>query len=149
MLHDSERRTKTGELGEKLVARYYRSLGFTVEESLNLNDSKKDMLVGNKTCEVKTQQVWHKENSFSIRVNQLKKCNDVDILIFVETPSKYNQNTVRLHEMPKDKRKVKTLTTSDGRTMHLFSKNNAILLKTITDEDIVKQFERYSLSKWK
>jgi hypothetical protein len=51
--------------------------------------------------------------------------------------------------MPKDKRKVKTLTTSDGRTMHLFSKNNAILLKTITDEDIVKQFERYSLSKWK
>lgn len=149
MLNNSERRMKTGDLGEKLVARYYRSNGILVEESLNLNDSKKDMLVDNKTCEVKTQQAWHKENSFSIRVNQLKKCTDVDILIFVETPSKYNQNTVRLYEMPKDKRKVKTLTTSDGRTMHLFSKNNAILLETITDENIVKQFERYSLSKWK
>lgn len=149
MLNDSERRMKTGDLGEKLVARYYRSNEILVEESLNLNDSKKDMLVDNKTCEVKTQQAWHKENSFSIRVNQLKKCTDVDILIFVETPSKYNQNTVRLYEMPKEKRKVKTLTTSDGRTMHLFSKNNAILLETITDENIVKQFERYSLSKWK
>lgn len=149
MLNDSERRMKTGDLGEKLVARYYRSNGILVEESLNLNDSKKDMLVDNKTCEVKTQQAWHKENSFSIRVNQLKKCTDVDILIFVETPSKYNQNTVRLYEMLKDKRKVKTLTTSDGRTMHLFSKNNAILLETITDENIVKQFEQYSLSKWK
>ena len=149
MLNDSERRMKTGDLGEKLVARYYRSNGILVEESLNLNDSKKDMLVDNKTCEVKTQQAWHKENSFSIRVNQLRKCTDVDILIFVETPSKYNQNTVRLYEMPKEKRKVKTLTTSDGRTMYLFSKNNAILLETITDENIVKQFERYSLSKWK
>jgi hypothetical protein len=149
MLNDSERKTKTGELGEKLVARYYRSLGLPVEESLDLFDSKKDMLVDNKTCEVKAQQAWHKENSFSVRSNQLRKCTDIDILIFVETPSKYNQNTVRLYEMPKDKRKVKTLTTSDGRTMHLFSKNNAILLETITDENIVKQFERYSLSKWK
>lgn len=149
MLHNSERRTKTGELGEKLVARYYRSLGFTVEESLDLFDTNKDFMVDNKTCEVKAQQAWHKENSFSVKPNQLKKCNDVDILIFVETPSKYNQNTVRLYEMPKDKRKTKTLRTSDGRTMHLFSKNNAILLKTITDENIVKQFERYSLSKWK
>ena len=149
MLNDSERKTKTGELGEKLVARYYRSLGLPVEESLDLFDSKKDMLVDNKTCEVKAQQAWHKENSFSVRSNQLRKCTDIDILIFVETPSKYNQNTVRLYEMPKEKRKVKTLTTSDGRTMHLFSKNNAILLETITDENIVKQFERYSLSKWK
>jgi len=149
MLNDSERKTKTGELGEKLVARYYRSLGLPVEESLDLFDSKKDMLVDNKTCEVKAQQAWHKENSFSVRSNQLRKCTDIDILIFVETPSKYNQNTVRLYEMPKDKRKVKTLTTSDGRAMHLFSKNNAILLETITDENIVKQFERYSLSKWK
>lgn len=149
MLNDSERKTKTGELGEKLVARYYRSLGLPVEESLDLFDSKKDMLVDNKTCEVKAQQAWHKENCFSVRPNQLRKCTDIDILIFVETPSKYNQNTVRLYEMPKDKRKVKTLTTYDGRTMHLFSKNNAILLETITDENIVKQFERYSLSKWK
>ncbi len=149
MLSLCEKRKKTGELGEKLVARYYRFLGLSVEESSDAMDSKKDMLVNNKTCEVKAQQAWHVKNSFSVKPDQLKKCNDVDILIFVETPSRFNNNTVRLYKMPKDKREVTTDITAGNRTMKLFSKNNAILLQTITNKDIVDEFKRYSSSKWK
>jgi hypothetical protein len=87
MLTAEQQRSKTGDLGEKLVARYYRSLSHTVEESLDLFDRKKDMTVDGLTCEVKTQQLWHKEEAFTVKSNQVEKCTDIDILIFVETPS--------------------------------------------------------------
>ena len=149
MLSYEERKKKTGELGEKLVSRYYRFLGLSVEKSSDKFDIKKDMLVDNKTCEVKAQQAWHVQNSFAVETDQLKKCNDVDILIFVETPTRFNNNTVRLYKMPKDKREVRTLITKDNRKMKLFSRNNAILLQIITNKDIVDEFKLYSSSKWK
>lgn len=150
VLDADQMKVKTGDLGERLVARYFRSQGLQVEESMDLFDRKKDMIVDEKhTCEVKTQQPWHKENAFTVKPGQITKCRNVDILIFVETPSKYNGNVVNLYEFPKDKRQTTSLITRDGRTMHLYAKENARLLDTISDPMIVEQFNRYSLSNWR
>ena len=150
MLDLDQMKTKTGDLGERLVARYFRGRGQTVEESIDLFDRKKDMVVDDTlTCEVKTQQLWHKENAFTVKPNQIQKCRDVDILIFVETPSKYNGNKVRLYEFPKDMRKTRVLRTMDGRTMHLFGRENATLLEMIDDPVVIEQFNRYTASTWR
>jgi len=149
MLNTSEKKTKTGDLGEKLVAKYYRSLGHKVEESLDLFDRKKDMMIDEETCEVKTQQPWHMENSFTVQGNQIKKCTTVDRLIFVETPSKYNGFEVKIYEFPKDKRMTKVRSTSDNRKMYLFSKDNGILLTTIKEPVIIDQFKKYMVSEWR
>ena len=150
MLDAEQMKIKTGDLGERLVARYFRNRGLHVEESIDLFDRKKDMVVDEKhTCEVKTQQLWHKENAFTVKPGQIQKCRDVDLLIFVETPSKYNGNKVCLYEFPKDKRQTRVLRTADGRTMRLFGRENANLLETITDPIVVEQFNRYTLSTWR
>lgn len=149
-LSESEMKVKTGDLGERLVSRYFRSKGLQVEESLDLFDRKRDMLVGDgQTCEVKTQQAWHKENAFTVKPNQVSKCQSVDILVFVETPSIYNGNRVMMYEFPKDKRQTRVLRTRDGRFMHLFEKEHAVLLAEVTDPMVVDQFRKYSLSKWR
>jgi hypothetical protein len=150
MLDSNQKKQKTGDLGEKLVARYYRDMGRSVYETMDLFDDKKDMLIdGLLSCEVKTQQPWHKEQAFTVKANQIKKCMSVDILIFVETPSKYNGNVVKLYEFPKNKRSTRECSTYDGRTMHLFDKKYATLLTTINDQIIVEQFNRYTLSTWR
>lgn len=149
MLSENDKKTKTGELGERLVARYYRANGHNVEESLNLFDHTKDMTIDEETCEVKTQIPWIKEDSFTIKENQVKKCLSVDRLIFVETPSKFNNYQVEIYEFPKEKREPKVKVTRDNRKMILFEKKKGVLLTTITDDDIVNQFKRYSLSEWK
>lgn len=140
---------KTGDLGEQLVAQYFRSLGFHVEESVDKFDTKKDMLIdGKHTCEVKTQQLWHLHKAFTVRESQLTKCGEVDKLIFVETPSKYNRNKVSLYEFPKYKRQTRVKKTRDGRLMYLYPVSNAILLDTIDDPVICEQFNSYTLSTW-
>lgn len=149
MLNESEKKTKTGDLGEKLVAKYFRGLGYDVEESLDLFDRKKDMMINEETCEVKTQQPWHSENAFSVKENQMKKCLSVDHLIFVETPSENNNYEVKLYEFPKDKRQTKIRTTSDNRKMYLFSKVNGNLLTSISEPVIVEQFKKYMMSAWR
>jgi hypothetical protein len=142
-------KSKTGELGERLVAKYFRDLGIYVEESLDLFDRTKDMTVDGLICEIKTQQLWHKEQAFTIKPNQLKKCQEVDILIFVETPSKYNGNKVYVYEFTKDKRQTRMMETADGRVMHLFPKANAKLLTSSSNNNIIKQFSEYSVSKFR
>lgn len=145
-MNKHEKMNATGMLGERLVAKYFRDKGHTVEESLDMYDSIQDMHIDGQNCEVKTQQPWHNENSFTIRENQLEKCVCADRLIFVETPSVYNDYTVQLWEFPRGKRQPKTKTTKAKRTMYLFNKDKGVLLQKITDEKIIDQFKRYSLS---
>lgn len=114
MFDTEQKKMKTGDLGEKLVAKYYRNIGSSVEESLDLFDYEKDMMINNQSCEVKTQQRWHLQRAFTIKPNQVKKCEDVDLLVIVETPSKYNNMSVVLYEFPKDKRKFYRKQTDDG-----------------------------------
>jgi len=149
MLTEKELMNKTGELGERIVAKYFTDLGHKVEQSLNLLDHKKDMTIDGKTCEVKTQQPWQIENAFTVRSNQIRKCREVDHLIFIETPSKSNGYKVDIYSFPKEDRTVRTKITRDNRQMFLYDKGKGTLLTSIDDPDIVDQFKRYSLSEWK
>ena len=148
MFDTEQKKMKTGDLGEKLVARYYRTLGNVVEESLDLFDYEKDMMIDLNRCEVKTQQRWHRENAFTIKPNQLKKCQEVDLLVIVETPSKYNNMTVTLYQFPKDKRNFYRRQTNDGRVMYCIKASLGTVLTTYTDPVIISQFNRYSNSAW-
>jgi aspartyl/asparaginyl-tRNA synthetase len=141
-------KVKTGTLGEKLVAKYFRDIGHKVDESLDLYDRIKDMTIDDELCEVKTQQRWHSENAFSIGHNQLNKCKSVDRLIIVETPSKY-KSKVTLYEYPKDRRRFYKKETSDGRYMYLIKVSEGIELTSFTDPVIIKQFNNYSASSYK
>lgn len=145
-MNKHEKMTMTGALGERLVAKYYRDQGHVVEESLNMYDSEQDMHIDGANCEVKTQQPWHNEKSFTIRETQLKKCLEADKLVFVETPSTYNNYTVQLWEFPKESRTYRTKTTRQNRTMHLFEKKNGVLLQTIDEKGIIDQFKKFTLS---
>ena len=72
-----------GMLGERLALSYLESKGHKVELSFDKYDYEKDITVDdNLLCEVKTQQPWHLQNSFTIKGNQLRKCKSADILLF-------------------------------------------------------------------
>ena len=148
MFDTEQKKMKTGDLGEKLVAKYYRNIDSSVEESLDLFDYEKDMMVNNQSCEVKTQQRWHIQGDFTINPNQVKKCEEVDLLVIVETPSKYNNMSVVLYEFPKDKRKFYRKKTNDGRWMYCIKTTLGKVLTTYTNPVIINQFNRYSNSSW-
>tara|TARA_Y100000385_G_C13096618_1_gene641752 strand:- start:1021 stop:1488 length:468 start_codon:yes stop_codon:yes gene_type:complete len=137
-----------GIAGEKLVSNFFRSLGHTVEESLSTYDHVKDMIVDDETCEVKTQQLFHTENAFSMKKNQLTKCRNVDKLIFVEAPA-HDSNTIKIWDVPKEDRKFRTKMTKDGHTMYLLDKGRMDLLDTIEDAVIVNEMKSFSNSSWK
>ena len=148
MMTNELKMNQLGMAGEKLVSNFFRSLGHTVEESLSTYDRVKDMTVDGKTCEVKTQQPFHVEDAFTMKENQLKKCKDVDKLIFVEAPEP-KANVVYIWEAPKEHRKFRTRVTRDGRNMYLLDKGNMILLTSINDKVLVNEMKGFSNSKWK
>jgi hypothetical protein len=78
-----------GRTGEKIIANMLIELGLNVQESIDHFDSEKDFLVDGKKVEVKTEQPYVRENSFSFRENQLRKCRNVDVLYFVSIPPLY------------------------------------------------------------
>jgi len=62
-----------GMLGEKIVAKHLRDSGCIVEESLNIFDSDKDMVVDGKNIEVKTNAPLFFYNSFTVSDKQYNK----------------------------------------------------------------------------
>jgi hypothetical protein len=56
-----------GMLGEKIVAKYFRDNGHIVDESLNIFDSEKDMIIDGNNVEIKTNAPLIYYDSFSIQ----------------------------------------------------------------------------------
>ena len=76
-----------GLTGEKIIINMLSKKGFKVESSIDKFDKHKDILVDGKyTVEVKTQCPLVKFDSFTFRNNQLKKCQNVDVLFFISVP---------------------------------------------------------------
>ena len=75
-----------GLMGEKLVRNLMIEHGYTITDSLDPFDSRKDFIRDNKTCEVKTEQPYVLKNCFSFKKNQLAKCRNVDELYIVSVP---------------------------------------------------------------
>jgi hypothetical protein len=143
-MNDKLKMTMLGQLGEKIVRSIAVNAGYKVNDTVDMYDSEKDFKIGDNTCEVKTQKLWISENSFSIKGNQLKKCNAVDLLFFVETP--HNNNEINIYLSTKKNREWNSRTTKDGRLMYLINKNKLDHISTITDSRLVEQAIEFSNS---
>lgn len=140
------KRTQLGIFGEKIVRNFFSKKGSLIEDTISMFDNMKDFTVDGNTVEVKTQQAFHVENAFSVKPNQVEKCQSVDLLIFVETPSQYN-NSIKVW-MAKN-RNFRNRKTKDGRDMCLFDKSGMVLLDSITDQNLVSEARKLSCSDWK
>ena len=136
------------DVASAIADKHYYNANRADHKRENLFDYEKDMMIDTQRCEVKTQQRWYRENAFTIKPNQLKKCQEVDLLVIVETPSKYNNMTVTLYQFPKDKRNFYRRQTNAGRVMYCIKASLGSVLTTYTDPVIISQFNRYSNSAW-
>jgi hypothetical protein len=85
-MDQSHRKILLGLLGEKIVAKLLRDQGHTVEESLNVFDSAKDLLVNGKHVEVKTQVPLLFKDAFTVGTNQLSKIRSSYVVYWVSVP---------------------------------------------------------------
>ena len=140
-----------GDAGETLVSNFLQENNWVVKRSVNQYDSKQDMIATRDdvtvTIEVKTQQPYHMQNAFTVKPNQLKKCQSVDSLIFVETPSEDNGNVVRMWNAVS--REYFTTKTYDGRTMVCFDIDDMELMQTYDDPYNVNSIKRHCNSGWR
>ena len=81
-----DNRLRLGDMGERIVANYLNEKDCKVKLSTDPYDSKKDMRVDGKTCEVKTQVPYVFKDGFTIKPNQLPKCLDADHFLIVQAP---------------------------------------------------------------
>jgi len=75
-----------GILGEKIIAKYFRDAGCIVEESLNVFDSEKDMIINGKNVEVKTNTPLFYYDSFTIPQNQYNKIMNSYRVYWISVP---------------------------------------------------------------
>lgn len=75
-----------GMLGEKIVAKHFRDSGHQVEESLDVFDSTKDMLIDGKNVEVKTNAPLIYYDSFSFPKSQYNKIMNSHRVYWVSVP---------------------------------------------------------------
>lgn len=71
---------KLGEIGERIFSCRVPGVNFSTDKY----DRVKDLELDGKTFEVKTQIRFKNENCFTVKPSQIKKCENVDFLIFVE-----------------------------------------------------------------
>ena len=144
-----EMMNELGLAGEKIIINMLSEDGHKVKTSINKYDSEKDLLVGNKKVEVKTQVPFVIQNAFTFKPNQLRKCRSVDILYFVcvPPPRHKDQWAGLVFEADPKSFTTRNYTTKDGRVMVLIDRNQPALkpVKKISDEE-VKELQKYSVS---
>lgn len=144
-------RVRMGEIGEKIFINFCSSNGQKVEVASDPYDSKKDLLVEGLTTEVKTQVPFILKNAFTFRPTQLKKCLNVERLIFVSVPSnkrKYKSDG-KVYEIDPTKMKYHSYSTEDGRNMIVIPIDQPDMteLFTMTENEAIL-LQKYSYSGW-
>tara|TARA_A100001388_G_scaffold105105_1_gene76849 strand:- start:4501 stop:4947 length:447 start_codon:yes stop_codon:yes gene_type:complete len=133
-----------GRLGEEALSAKY---GFTLSD--DKYDMEKDAIDENgNRVEIKTQN-RHPAGYFTVNlanVNQLKKCVEVDRLLFLEYD---NTDILKVWESPKtdEARRAKTIRTRDGRAMGGFPIDKMILIDELDDPDLCNMLKQLSQSK--
>ncbi len=144
-----EKMTMLGQAGEKVVSRFCRERGMEVSESIYTYDNQKDMTVNGLKAEVKTQMLFHLQDAFTVKDDQLFKCVNAEFLFFVKTPDRKDR-TIKIYGCNNKKdREFYDYRTKDGRNMKLIKRSKLQLLETIYDERLIKEFESLSNSEWK
>lgn len=147
----AERKLLLGMIGERIVAHYLRKSGHDVEESLNVYDSEKDMLVNGKPVEVKTQVPIMVEDSFAVGIKQKAKIYSCHRVYFLSVPLKGNDELAGcIFEMdPRDPLlKAHRWSTISGREAICFPRRQTAMkmIHQITDEGILEQLRTLSTS---
>jgi hypothetical protein len=141
-----------GILGEKIVASFLRKKGYTVEESLDIFDSSKDMQVNDSKVEVKTQTPLYVYDSFAINENQLNKILGCKYVFWVSVPlSKFTdeyEGCVFCMDVNDPSLTYDTLTLKSGRRIIKFPRKQSAMKNVyrITDQSVLKQMKRLSTS---
>lgn len=140
-----------GRAGEVIFSNHMSKLGQPVEFSVDQYDSQKDLKIGDKTYEVKTQVPFVLEDAFTVKENQLKKLKNVDYTVFVSVPNKershWSAGKVYIIESNKVESVIRRRRTKDGRQMILLPIKAMNELFTISEQDS-KLLQKYSVSGW-
>lgn len=109
-MNAEEKKIEMGKIGECLVRSICRG-GAALSKSPF--DYEKDIISNGRTLEIKTQIRYYKLDAFTIRMDQLKKCQNADFLVFVE----YNMdnNKIRLWHCEDAKNGYETFTSKGAR----------------------------------
>lgn len=151
MTNDSNQ-AKLGRAGETLVLNWYSAQNMRVKASVDQYDSHKDAEIDGKSAEIKTQVPFVYKDSFTIKTNQLQKCQNVDQLIFVSVPNgkeKHHSEGKVYCIFPSDGLEYNKYITKDGREMILIpikQKGMQEIFKMTETEK--KTLQRYSVSSW-
>lgn len=144
------RKILLGVIGERIVASILRKQGMVVEESLNVFDTEKDMLVDDNRVEVKTQVPIMIEDSFGVTMNQKNKIMNSHRVYFVSVPPQRNQDPLAgsIFEMDPGNPQLKAhkWRTHSGREMLCFPRRQPAmkLIHQITDEVVLQQLKDLS-----
>lgn len=146
------RKILLGMIGERIVASFLRKRGHEVEESLNVFDTEKDMLVDGKKVEVKTQVPIVVEDSFGITPSQMAKIKGSHRVYFVSVPLQRNEDDLEgtIFELDPSDPSIRAhrWSTHKGREMICFPRRQAAMkmIHHITDEKILEQLKMLSTS---
>ena len=128
-----------GDLGENTIKDLYIKHGYEVVMSEDRYDRVKDMFINGVKTEIKTLTRIKNEISFFLADDQLKKCLEVDRLIFVEIPL-YEDFPIDIFESLKPRvTKPHHFTNKiTGKVTHglLFPLTNLAYIGSIEDRDL-------------
>ena len=148
---DSEsKKILLGLLGERIVAKLLRDAGHTVEESLDIFDSEKDLLVNNKNVEVKSQVPLLIKDSFTVGLNQMTKIKESHAVYWISIPPKVALDDLSgcVFQMNPRKCKHRIWSTNSGKEMMLFPRRQEAMkiVHRIKDQKILQQLRQLSTS---
>jgi hypothetical protein len=108
-----------GMLGEKIVAKHFRNNGHIVEESLDVFDSNKDMVVDGNSVEVKTNAPLIYYDSFSFPKSQYDKITNSHRVYWVSVPLQTKEDKFAgcIFEMDPKVAKLHKITFNSGQTI--------------------------------
>ena len=151
ILDKKEKMDRLGRIGENIVTNYLSEQGYLIQVSINPFDNQKDLLCGDKKIEVKTQVPFIREQAFTFKPDQLKKCRNVDELYFISVPapSHYFRWEGWIFKVNPKEFLVRETSTKDGRIMKLVNiQQDAVSpVKKLSDE-IVTELRKYSVSQY-
>jgi hypothetical protein len=144
------KRVLLGMLGEKIVAKHFRDSGHQVEESLNVFDSEKDMIIDGNNVEVKTNAPLIYYDSFSIPKSQHDKIMNSHKVYWVSVPlqTQKDQFAGCIFEMDPKVVKLHTIKFNSGTTAIGIRRQQEGMkvIHKIEDPIILKQLKELSSS---
>lgn len=144
------KRVLLGMLGEKIVAKHFRDSGHQVEESLNVFDSDKDMVIDGYNVEVKTNAPLIYYDSFSFKKGQYNKIMNAHRVYWVSVPLQTQEDQFAgcVFEMDPKVAKLHTITFSSGqKAIGLCRQQEGMkIIHRIEDPNILKQLRELSSS---